>query len=245
MSRTVALFDGTIGRVVEQHHSRLQWRKSFARKCGCMRDRPRHRVSRTRRARTIIRALYSVAMHAQLAAIVEELESAERRLRVLQRDLDTDAWRRRPEPGRWSALDCIAHLNATSRAFVPLLRQGVAEARELGGTVRRYWRDPIGWMIWAMVSPRPWFRTRTAAAFEPSTDESPDELVREFHRLQAEQIALTRESDGLSIHRVTLASPFDARARYTVYAALTIIPRHQHRHLYQAERAAQAIGSGR
>ena len=35
--------------------------------------------------------------------------------------------------------------------------------------------------------------------------------------------------------RLWIISPFDARIRYNAYACLTILPRHQHRHLWQAE----------
>jgi len=35
---------------------------------------------------------------------------------------------------------------------------------------------------------------------------------------------------------VRVTSPFNARVRYNLYACFTILPRHQHRHLWQAER---------
>ena len=74
----------------------------------------------------------------------------------------------------------------------------------------------------------------------PSGDRHPDELVAEFERWQTEQIALVRHADGLPIHAVKITSPVDARARYNVFAALSILARHQHRHLWQAEQAARA-----
>jgi hypothetical protein len=61
-------------------------------------------------------------------------------------------------------------------------------------------------------------------------------IIDEFSRLQAEQIACVREADGLPLGRVRITSPFDARLKYNLYACFTILPRHQHRHLWQAER---------
>jgi hypothetical protein len=49
-----------------------------------------------------------------------------------------------------------------------------------------------------------------------------------------------RAADGLPIDAVKITSPVDARARYNVFAALSIMARHQHRHLWQAEQAARA-----
>jgi hypothetical protein len=83
------------------------------------------------------------------------------------------------------------------------------------------------------------FKLKTTAPFVPSGDRSAGELAAEFERLQAEQIALTRASDGLPIDRVKIVSPFDARLRYSIFAALSILPRHQHRHLWQAEQASR------
>jgi hypothetical protein len=62
--------------------------------------------------------------------------------------------------------------------------------------------------------------------------------MADFARLQSEIMACVRAADGLPIDRVMLRSPFDARVRCNLYAALTLIPRHQFRHALQAERAA-------
>jgi hypothetical protein len=39
-----------------------------------------------------------------------------------------------------------------------------------------------------------------------------------------------------------MASPFDPRIRYNVYAALRVISAHQRLHLAQAERAMRSLG---
>lgn len=67
--------------------------------------------------------------------------------------------------------------------------------------------------------------------------------MADFARLQSEIIACVREADLLPIDRVTLRSPFDARVTFNLYAALTLIPRHQQRHVLQAERAAGVLVS--
>jgi hypothetical protein len=174
----------------------------------------------------------------QLSAVIGDLEAADARLRTLRDTLPVGAWRRRPDSVRWSPAECLAHLNLTSEALLPLVRAGLKEA---GGAQRRaskYRRDLVGWLIWKVVAPSGGVRTRTVRAFTPSVDRSPEALTAEFRRLQAEVIACVRAADGLPIDDVKLVSPFDARLRYNLYAALTMVPRHQHRHLLQAERAA-------
>lgn len=177
-------------------------------------------------------------LHPQLAAVVEEYENALRRLHALQQTAPAERWDERPEPERWSVAECVAHINLTSAAYLPLLDDALARAMRLGGAVRdRYHRDFLGWLIWKGSGPPARFRVKTTAPFRPTSGAPPAALVAEFDQLQQEQIRRVRAADGLPLDRIKITSPFDSRLRYNLYACLTILPRHQHRHLSQAERA--------
>jgi hypothetical protein len=181
-------------------------------------------------------------MHPQLHALATEFQQAEDRLRRLAERVPEELWGRRPAPERWGVGECVAHLNLTARAFLPLLDAALEEARSRGGGAPgRYRHDLIGWLLWRASGASGRFRSRTAAAFVPSGSDSPAELRAEFERLQAEQCARVRAADGLPIQKVRIASPFDARVRYNTYSALAILARHQHRHLWQAEQVAAAL----
>jgi hypothetical protein len=78
-------------------------------------------------------------------------------------------------------------------------------------------------------------KVRTAPAFVPDREVPRSRTLEEFDRLQAEQVEVARSSEGLPIHRVQITSPFDRRVRYNLYSALVILPRHQLRHVGQAE----------
>jgi len=181
-------------------------------------------------------------MHPQLQAVVDEFESAERRLRQLAGTVPTDQWPRRPDPARWSVAECVAHLNLTSRAYLPLLREGLERARRLEKPApSRYGRDPIGWLLWKWMGPPVRFRVKTAASFVPGATDPPDQLIETFGRLQADQIACVRAADELPLGEVRITSPFNARVKYNLFAGLTMLPPHQHRHLWQAEMVLQAL----
>ena len=92
--------------------------------------------------------------------------------------------------------------------------------------------------MWKVITPSGGLRTKTLPAFMPSIEKAPEALVADFERLQSDVIGCVSAADGLAIDRIKLESPFDGRVRYNLYAALTLVPRHQHRHLLQAERAA-------
>jgi hypothetical protein len=179
-------------------------------------------------------------MHPELAEIGAEFNSALQRLHELRTKVPASAWKQRPAPERWSPGECVAHLNLASRMMVPLVRAGIDEARRSRAPVpQRYRRDLMGWLLWKGLGPGKGFKTKAIPAWVPSGDAEPDTLVTEFERWQEEQIACVRESDGLPIHAVKITSPVDARARYSVFSALSIMARHQHRHLWQAEQAAR------
>ena len=176
-------------------------------------------------------------MHPQLQVIADEYRGAERRLHDLVRAIPAERWGRRSDPERWSVAECVAHLNLTSTEYLPLLREAIGRARALGlPAPARYRRDPVGWLLWATMGPPVRVRLKTIARFIPESTAAPAELVREFDRLQQVQLDLLAQADGLPLSQVRVTSPFNARVRYNLYACFTILPRHQHRHLWQAER---------
>jgi hypothetical protein len=183
-------------------------------------------------------------VHGQLQAIVEELDAARARLRALNGWIPPSAWAQRPAPTRWSPAECVAHLNLSSEALLPLLHAGLRQARRCRpGITLRYRRDALGWLMWRVVSPSSRLRATTPKAFDPGPRAHVTGLLTDFDRLQAALAACVCEADGLGIDEVRIASPFDARMTYNLYAALTLVPRHQHRHLRQAERAARACAT--
>jgi hypothetical protein len=181
-------------------------------------------------------------VHLQLADIAEQLDTALARFRRLVAATPDASWSARRDPMSWSVAECVAHLNLTSRAYVPALRKALDEARTVGAPApRHYRRTMMGWMLSATTGPLPAIgrvrigRVRTAPAFVPQGDLPKAALVADFEGLQRDQFAIVREADGLPLDRVRVPSAFVERVSYDAYSALLILPRHQHRHLQQAE----------
>ncbi|HEX2081783.1 MAG TPA: DinB family protein [Longimicrobium sp.] len=182
-------------------------------------------------------------MNAQLQALIDDLRSARERLHRLAAAVPEDRWTQRPAPQSWSPAECVAHLNLTSVAFIPGLREAIAKARANGGgpAPARYRHDLLGWLLWRSQKPGGGVKVKTTAAFIPESNVPRAELIAEFDRLQDEQMELVRQGDGLPLSRMKIASPFAPAMKYSVYSALALLPTHQHRHLLQAERAWEAI----
>lgn len=184
-------------------------------------------------------------MNPRLQTVVDELVAAEARLHRLVAGTRAEWWPRRPDPDRWSMAECVTHVNLTSKAYLPLVRSALAEGSRLGrSSSARYRRDPVGWLLWRSMPPPVRVRLKTTAPFVPTADQPLADLVSDFSRLQAEQVACVREADGLPLGRLRVVSPFDGRIKYNLYSCLTILPAHQHRHLWQAERVLEELRRG-
>ena len=181
-------------------------------------------------------------MNQQLASLIAQLEHAQARLDRLGDLVPDDRWSKRSDPSRWSTAECVAHLNLTSEAYVPRIQKAIEQARALpakenGG----YRRDILGWLFGKMVGPLPTIgkarigKVKTTPAFVPTGNFPKSELLAEFKRLQLELMRLVRECDGLQIDKVKITSPFGEKIQYNCYSALVLLPRHQERHLQQAE----------
>lgn len=184
-------------------------------------------------------------MQQQLAAIVDSLDKAQARLRRLSDSVSEEAWNRHPGPGRWSAADCVDHLNITSRAYLPLFRDALVEARQLRvGPTTHYRKDPLGWFMATMMGPMRhvgkfrFMKVKTTPPFVPKGGRTRGDLLSGFVQLQADMITLIRAADGLPLDRVKVVSPFGGRMKYSAYSGMVIVARHQHRHIDQAAAAA-------
>src|SRR2546422_10455845 len=108
-------------------------------------------------------------MHPQLQLIADEYRSAQARLHELVRAVPAEQWPRRADLARWSVAECVAHLNLTSLAYMPLLSHALSRARMLerrppGG----FPRDLIRWLLWATLGPPVRVPLKTIAPFLPA-----------------------------------------------------------------------------
>ena len=181
-------------------------------------------------------------MFSQLRQVSEALAHAEARLAKVAEAVPDVRWNVRSDPARWSVAECVAHLNLTNAAFEPRVRKAIEEARALprAGS-EEYKRDFLGRMFGTMVGPLPMVgkfrigRVKTTAPFVPSGSLPKQELVAEFKRLHVSLDDMVKECNGLAIDQVKITSPFGEKIHYNLYSAFVMIPRHDERHLQQAE----------
>lgn len=178
----------------------------------------------------------------QLECIDVELADARRRAHEIATPLTAQRWSTRPAVDQWSVAECLIHLNLTSRAFLPLIRDAITRGRDLKlFAAGPYRRDVVGWFVYWITEPPVRFRIKTTAPFVPPDVEPKDRILDAFDALQDQLAACLREANGLDLGRLRITSPFDSRLKYNLYSCLRIIPAHQRQHLSQAEQAAHSL----
>jgi hypothetical protein len=181
-------------------------------------------------------------LHPQLRAIEQELAAITTRAARLVDRVDESGFHHRPGANRWSIAECLAHLNLTTRAYLPL----IDDALQIGRLIpmsrpRRFRRDFTGWLLCRMAEPPYRFRATTTAPFVPSGAGTRAEVLADFVRLQQELTSRVYHAEGLDLTSLVIISPFDGRLSYHLYSCFRVLPTHQRRHLWQAERVFEEL----
>lgn len=175
--------------------------------------------------------------HPQLVAVIDALTTITGRVHGFHRLAPQD-FTRRPSAQSWSAAECVRHLSLTTKSYLPMIDEALAGPA--AGTVppgHRYRADLIGRLLAWLQEPPFRTRTRTTQAFTPIAVGSPLDVIAEFETLQSALIARVEACEGHDLERARLVSPFNARVKYNLYAAMLILAAHERRHLWQADRA--------
>ncbi len=157
----------------------------------------------------------------------------------MQREYSDEQWQRKPGPERWSAIECIWHLNWTSEKMIENVRHALAGIQSKSKHSGQYHLDLMGWFLVKSLSSNGRFtKFKTTAPFVSQSTMNISEELERFRTFQEEVIRIIRESDGLQLGMGRVVSAFHARVHYNVYSAYCMTAVHEHRHLDQAERAA-------
>ena len=180
-----------------------------------------------------------------LEEVETELSEATSRAWQLVRSTDGRIFTVRPTPRDWSAAECLAHLSLSTEQFLPVLQKAIEDAHAKGLTsTRKPAMDVIGRTLRWFLEPPIRKRVKTAGRFVPRSARAKAEAFGEFAALQSKLVDAMHAAEGLDMRKIKIASPFDRRVKYNLYSAFRILIAHQRRHLWQAERAVEAVKLG-
>jgi hypothetical protein len=178
-----------------------------------------------------------------LAAFVEQFEAVKRDAADLFAGVTESQFSWRPEPGRWSMGECVAHLNVSAEIFVPKINTMIAEAQSKGyrsqGPYQHTW---LGHLLASTIDPPPRFRAKAPKPFRvPETAHPLDRTTAAFLQHQEAFIDCARRANGLDLGRVRTTSPVTSLIKLTLEEALQLQAGHERRHLWQARNVKTAL----
>jgi hypothetical protein len=170
-----------------------------------------------------------------------EVEAISRAGRTLTAGMDASALMKRPSSGGWSVAENLQHLILTGQVMVPLAERAIEELERAGNrTARASGLGLMGWLLVKSLEPPPRMKTKTTKPFDPVSVDDPLSLTDRFIETNAKVDTLISRATGLATSSVKVASPFNQKVKYNVYAALRIVLVHARRHLWQARAAKEA-----
>ena len=182
--------------------------------------------------------------HPQLAQIRDEFQAISHRAIAVVERVGNDRVAIAPAQQAWSIAECLTHLIITAEAYLPIWQQAYVEARTKGRAASgnaAFKMDLLGkFFVW-FLEPPPKIRFRAPQEFRPLHIGSPAEVLSSFLASQERVLAAIAEADGLLLDQIMIRSPFDRRVRYSVWSSFRANAAHHRRHLWQAERAAEAL----
>ena len=178
----------------------------------------------------------------QIEQLIRELGDGSSRAEALRVSRPAAELLHRPSEQRWSAAECIEHLNLSNRAYLPRIEEALATLRQKnlqgGGPFRLEWNARL---LKYWLEPPSRLRLPTSAPFRPVEVKDSAASFAEFIALNSQLAERLETARGFDLSAAKITSPFAANMKYSVYSAFVLIAAHNRRHLWQAERALSDI----
>jgi hypothetical protein len=145
----------------------------------------------------------------------------------------------RPDRDSWSIGECLDHLNATARVYLPVLDEGISEAIRRGvygeGPFKYNWLGRLSVRFSDMRLP-----LKTPEEMQPGPGRTRHEILSAFRAYQVQYIDRLRQANGVDLARASVRLPVGSWFRIPLGSGFTVMLAHSRRHLAQARRVTEA-----
>jgi hypothetical protein len=146
----------------------------------------------------------------------------------------------KPGPGRWSIAECLEHMNATARAYLPNIDEGIADAIRHGAYAEGPFQyNVIGRIFSRLMEPPARLRLRAALDKQPGPERPKRETLAGFRAYQVQYIDRLRQANGIDLSRSCVRSPLARWIRIPLGSAFASMAAHERRHLWQARKITE------
>jgi hypothetical protein len=150
------------------------------------------------------------------------------------------AWQ--PAPDRWSVAQCLDHLNATARVYLPVMDEGIADAIRRSLYAPGPFKYNLVGRVHVLLMHSTWVRARTSVAMYPAPNRPRHDIMAAFRAYQVQYIDRLRQASGLDLARAHVSSPLIRWLPMPLGSAFAMMIAHEQRHLLQAQRLIEMPG---
>lgn len=179
----------------------------------------------------------------ELAALQGEFDAIAEDAAALLTPLSDTQFFWSPSADVWSIAECLEHLNATARNYLPMLDSAIATAKQWGvygaGPFRYGW---VSRMILKQTEPPPRRRMKAPSAFQPAQRASQrkrSEIEAGFRGYQVQFVDRLRQANDVDLLKAKVQSPVSKWIRLPLGVGFSLMTAHERRHLWQARQLTQ------
>jgi hypothetical protein len=144
-------------------------------------------------------------------------------------------WKHHPDS--WSVGECLSHLVNSNRLYLDKIENTLNSFPTSCEKDITYKQSFMGKLISEGVDPTNLKKVKTFKVFFPDKSAIQNKIIDEYVKSSEKLIELAGKMEYLDLEKIKLSSPANILIRLNLGDPLIIIPKHDKRHLNQAEKA--------
>ena len=175
---------------------------------------------------------------APLQSLLDQIDACEADAERLVAAMDEERLNRQPSYGGWSVGQCLEHLVLMNEFYLRGWQDAVDEAlRKQLGPFNGLKPTFIGQWFVRSMEPPPKMKSKTIAAVDPGPRIARGDIVARYKASHDGYRHLARTAAAVDVNRIVRPNAIVQRVKMRLATVLLVIPAHDRRHLWQAERA--------
>jgi hypothetical protein len=153
---------------------------------------------------------------------------------------------RQPGTNKWSAAQCLEHLNSYGRYYLPAIENAIKAAQQKNwAAVQKYTSGRLGNYFTHLMLPdtdgKKMKKMSAPKNHSPISDLDSDKVVREFIDQQEKMLALLEQARTIDIQKAKVPISIAKFIKLRLGDVFRFLIAHNLRHIVQAERAVPAL----
>ncbi len=168
---------------------------------------------------------------------INEFAEAKKLIQKLTADYSKEKFETRPAEGKWSAAECIEHINTTNKKYYINIKDSLSNNKNSNFSHKEYKPRFLVSKFINMMKPGAKMKFKAPRVFMSNYNGDLENTIKDFIKLQDEFITLAEQSRNYDMSKTKTTSPVIKFFKLQLGEAFMVIIEHQKRHLLQAENA--------